>query len=204
MKTTTTTTAATTTTMSIVEAMGICNNYNVALARVRLGLDAVAPMIDMARITLAIDDANKKAEAAFKKVYKTAFERIVAGSYSGYKIVESKLGEYTIKATDIEWIEDFGASVCVGVQGEVANILKAELSNTQRKLKLGEIVNRLKGIPFEIKLANPDVMYIRETVTGTNKAGFTVNKKVNLALTRMLRIKFQKADYEVKVAGQKK
>lgn len=195
----------TTTTMSISEAMSACNAYNVALARVRLGLaDDITARIDLNSVTLAIEDSNKKAESAFKKAYKTAFERIVAGTYSGYKLTENKLGEYTVKPCDIEWIEDFGASVCLGVQGEVANILKAELSNTQRKLKLGEIVNRLNGIPFEVKLSNPDVLYIRETVTSTNKTGFTINKKVNVALTRMLRLKFQKADYEVKVAGQKK
>lgn len=199
------TTTTTTTTITIAEAMSLCNNYNVALARVRLGLaDDVTARIDLAKVALAIDDANKKAENAFKKAYKNAFERIIAGTYSGYKLTENKLGEYTVKPCDIEWIEDFGASVCLGVQDEVANILKAELSNTQRKLKLGEVVNRLNGIPFEIKLSNPDVLYIRETVTGTNKTGFTINKKVNVALTRMLRLKFAKADYEVKVAGQKK
>lgn len=197
--------AATTTTMSIAEAMSACNAYNVALARVRLGLaDDITARINLNEINLAISDANKKAESAFKKAYKTAFERIIAGTYSGYKLTENKLGEYTVKPCEIEWIEDFGASITIGVQDEVASILKAELSNTQRKLKLGEIVNRLNGIPFEVKLSNPDIMYIRETVTSTNKAGFTVNKKVNVALTRMLRLKFQKADYEVKVAGQKK
>lgn len=194
-----------TTTITIAEAMSLCNNYNVQLARVRLGLaDDITARINLNEVNLAISEANKKAESAFKKAYKTAFERIIAGTYSGYKLTENKLGEYTVKSCDIEWIEDFGASITIGVQDEVANILKAELSNTQRKLKLGEIVNRLNGIPFEIKLSNPDVMYIRETVTGTNKTGFTVNKKVNTALTRMLRLKFAKADYEVKVAGQKK
>lgn len=194
-----------TTTITIAEAMSLCNNYNVALARVRLGLaDDITARINLNEVNLAISDANKKAESAFKKAYKTAFERIIAGTYSGYKLSENKLGEYTVKPCEIEWIEDFGASITIGVQDEVANILKAELSNTQRKLKLGEIVNRLNGIPFEVKLSNPDIMYIRETVTGTNKTGFTVNKKVNTALTRMLRLKFQKADYEVKVAGQKK